>query len=227
MRMSSVVHVLAGALGLLAGYAALFSPKGGRLHRFAGKAFVVAMVGTALLAVALAIGKGVEPAVNVPSAILVLALVMTSAATLRPSSAGVRAVELGGFFMALGVGVASTGFGVEAIARGGTRNGMPAIAFLMFGIAGLVAAAGDFEILRRSRPTGSARIARHLWRMTWALFVAAMSLFIGQAKVFPAPLRVPGLLALPVLVVLVLLAYWMWKVRWRRSLGRAEARVAE
>ena len=64
---------------------------------------------------------------------------------------------------------------------------------------------------------GAPRLARHLWRMCFALFIAALSFFIGQAKVIPKPIRVSGLLAIPVLAVLVTMLYWMWRVRVRRS----------
>ena len=72
--------------------------------------------------------------------------------------------------------------------------------------------------MRSGALRGTARIARHLWRMAFALLIAAMSFFLGQAKVIPKPIRIPGLLALPVLAVLVTMLYWMWRVRLRRSL---------
>jgi hypothetical protein len=54
--------------------------------------------------------------------------------------------------------------------------------------------------------------------MTFALFIGALSFFIGQADVFPEPVRIGPLLALPVVAVLVTLLYWLWRVRIRRSL---------
>lgn len=95
---------------------------------------------------------------------------------------------------------------------------MPAFPFLMFGIVGLVAGAGDLRIMRSGRLGGASRLARHLWRMSFALFIAALSFFIGQAKVFPEPVRILPLLALPMLTVLVTMFYWLWRVRIRRSL---------
>jgi hypothetical protein len=53
--------------------------------------------------------------------------------------------------------------------------------------------------------------------MCFALLIAVMSFFLGQARVIPKPFRIPALLALPVLAVLVLMLYWMWRVRFRRS----------
>ena len=53
--------------------------------------------------------------------------------------------------------------------------------------------------------------------MSFALFIAALSFFIGQAQVFPKPVRIMPLLALPVLAVLVTMVYWLWRVRVRRN----------
>ena len=53
--------------------------------------------------------------------------------------------------------------------------------------------------------------------VSFALFIAAMSFFLGQAKVIPKPIRIPGLLALPVLAVLVTMLYWLWRVRRKRA----------
>ena len=100
--------------------------------------------------------------------------------------------------------------------------------FFMFGGVAVLGAIGDAQVLRRGPPRGAQRIARHLWRMTFALFVAAMSFFIGQARVIPAPLRIMPLLALPVLAVLATLVYWLWRVRVRGSLrGMARLRAME
>ena len=65
--------------------------------------------------------------------------------------------------------------------------------------------------------------------MCFALFIAALSFFIGQAQVIPKPIRIMPLLALPVLAVLLTMLYWLWRIRVRRSLrgivriGAAEA----
>jgi hypothetical protein len=76
---------------------------------------------------------------------------------------------------------------------------MPTFPFVMFGVAGLLASIGDVRVLRSGVRTGAFRIARHLWRMSFALFVAAISFFIGQSQVFPKPIRILPVLALPVL----------------------------
>ena len=71
---------------------------------------------------------------------------------------------------------------------------------------------------------GGARLARHLWRMSFALFIAALSFSVQAAKMLPASARVPALIALPMLAVLVTMFYWLWRVRGRRA-ARGVVRV--
>jgi uncharacterized membrane protein len=218
LRLTYAVHILAGILVVLSGYVALFVTKGARLHRKSGMVFVAAMLTTAVFGMTIALVRGVAPAINVPAASLASYLVITSLATVRPLSAGSRWLNIGGLLVAAAVTLASLTFALEAFANGGTRNGMPAFPFVMFGVVGLLASVGDVRMLRSGTLTGSPRLARHLWRMSFALFIASLSFFIGQAKVFPEPIRIPGLLALPVLGVLLTMFYWLWRVRVRRSL---------
>jgi hypothetical protein len=53
-----------------------------------------------------------------------------------------------------------------------------------------------------------------------ALFITSASFFSIRARVaaiLPAPFTAPALRALPVVLVLVVMFYWLWKVRFRRS----------
>jgi len=218
MRITYFVHILAGTLGIVSGFVALYATKGARLHRRIGMVFVGAMLTTSFFGVMIAAVRGVAPAVNVPAALLTAYLVITALLTVRPPLAGSRWLAPGLMLLALGVGLASLTFAVEAFAAGGKRNGMPAFPFVMFATVGLLASAGDLRVMRTGALRGAPRLARHLWRMCFALFIAALSFFIGQSKVFPEPIRIVPLLALPVLVVLVTMFYWLWRVRIRHSL---------
>ena len=62
---------------------------------------------------------------------------------------------------------------------------MPAFPFFMFGLVGVIGSVGDMRILRSGALNGASRLARHLWRMCFALFIAALSFFIGQSDEFP------------------------------------------
>ena len=214
-------HILAGSLALVFGYVALYAAKGAALHRKSGMLFVYAMLTMSVLGGLMAAVGGKAAAVNVPAALLTAYLVITGLITIRPPAARPRWLDRGLMLLVLGVALTDTMFGLQAIANGGARQGIPAFPFVMFAVVGLLACAGDLRMIRSGgleSVRGARRLARHLWRMCFALFVASMSFFIGQAKVIPKPIRVLPLLAIPPLLVLVAMFYWLWRVRVRRSL---------
>jgi hypothetical protein len=218
MRALLVAHVLAGAVSLIAGYLALATAKGATVHRRSGMTFVVAMLLMCAFGGVLAARAGGPWGwVNFRAATLTAYLVVTALTTVRLPPVGARALTIGGALVAATVGTISLSFGIEAIASGGSRHGVPAFPFFLFGVVGLLGAAGDLRVLRSGPPIGVKRIARHLWRMSFALLIAAMSFFFGQQKVMPEAMRIPLLLAAPVLAVVVAMLYWLWRVRFRRS----------
>ena len=213
-----IIHIAGGALGLLTGFIALYATKGATLHRRSGMAFVVAMLTMTVFGMVLATARGGAWAgVNFRAALLTAYLVVTGLATVRPRDENSRWLDVGGMLVALIVGLISLTFGLEALANGGRRNEIPAFPFFLFGVVGMLGAAGDLRMIRSESLRGARRIARHLWRMSFALLIAAMSFFFGQAKVIPKPIRIMPLLALPVVSVLVTMLYWLWRVRIRRS----------
>jgi hypothetical protein len=68
-------------------------------------------------------------------------------------------------------------------------------------------------MLMRGGISGTPRIARHLWRMCFGLFIATGSFFLGQQQVFPLPIRKRYILAPLAILPLVLLIYWLVRVR--------------
>src|SRR4029077_4013717 len=65
------------------------------------------------------------------------------------------------------------------------------------------------------------RLARHLWRMCFALFIAVGSFFSIRervAKILPEPFTTAPMRRLPMLLVFVAMFYWLWKVRRRSTL---------
>ena len=79
----------------------------------------------------------------------------------------------------------------------------------------LLAAGSGLLIIRSAPLRGAKRIARHLWRMTFALWIVALSFFPRLTKFMPKPFG--PLVAVPVLAVLIALIYWMWRIRFRQS----------
>lgn len=120
--------------------------------------------------------------------------------------------------VALVLGLTSIIVGFEVLASAsGARGGIPPFPFFMHGAVALLGSAGDVRMIRAGGLRGAPRLTRHLWRMCWALWIATASFFLGQAKVIPEPVRIPALLAFPVLAVLVTMVYWLWRVRSRRT----------
>jgi hypothetical protein len=217
MGMTLLVHIVAGGLGLVSGFVALYAAKGATLHRKSGMVFVYTMLTMSTAGIVIAASRGAAPAINIPAALLTAYLVTTALITVRPPVPGGRWLDLGAMLVALAVGLASFAFGFEAIAGGGTKDGIPAFPFFLFGVVGVLASVSDLRMIRRGRLEGAPRLARHLWRMCFALYIAAASFFLGQADEIPEPLRIRPLLALPVLAVLVTMLYWLWRVRSRRA----------
>lgn len=62
--------------------------------------------------------------------------------------------------------------------------------------------------------------------MSFAMFMATASFFLGQAKLFPKPVRIFPLLAIPALVPLVLLLYWLARVSWTHRRARASRTIS-
>ena len=217
MRYALLVHVICGALGLLSGAIALYAAKGARVHRRSGMFFVYAMVTMGLTGAGIAALTGVETSVMM--GLLTTYLVITSLTTVRPPSAGLRWLDLSTMLVATALGFIAFMFGIESSIRGeAVRSGMPVPMFFVFGTIALLAAASDVRVIRSGRPTGARRLARHLWRMCFGLFIASASFFLGQSDKFPESLRImPVLLGLALAPVVILL-YWMWRVRIRKSL---------
>jgi hypothetical protein len=213
--MTLLVHIAAGATALISGAIALYAVKGGRLHRQAGLAFVFAMMLMCAGGFVVAIGRSAAPLMNGPAALTTAYLVITGLLTVRSPSPPMPRLNVAVLCVGIGVAFTCLALGVAALASPAIPDGF-AFPLFMFGTVGTFAAIGDFRIIRSGERHGRVRLARHLWRMCFALFIAAASFFLGQAGVFPEVLRIGPLLGLPPLAVLATMIYWLTRVRSRR-----------
>lgn len=219
-----LVHIIAGLLGLASGAVALYALKGGDQHRKSGMVFVYAMLFMSSLGAVMAALK--PQRLSAIAGVLTFYLVLTALLTVRRRAVGFPWRDLGAMLMALTVGIASVRLGLEALGSAtGRIDGWPATPFLALGAVALLAALLDIRMLARGIQ-GAHRIARHLWRMCFALFIAATSFFMGQtegspAQMFPEPLRKGAVLAIPVLLLLLLMFYWLARVLFTQRYRRA------
>jgi len=231
MRVDLIVHITAGAVGILSGYVALAASKGETVHRRSGMVFVYAMLTMALMGSTIALARNVAPAANAPMGMLTAYLVLTGLTTVRPPGERARALDIGLLLVVFCVTATLLTFGVRVLASPtGKLYGMPAAPFLIFGSLGLLACVGDLKLIRAGGVRtlrGARRLSRHLWRMCTAFLIAAFSFFLGQAKVIPKPIRIVPLLVLPPLIVLASMLYWLWRVRVRRSRATAPVILSE
>jgi hypothetical protein len=216
VRITLYLHIIGGTVGLLSGYLAIFAAKGSSLHRKSGLLFVGAMLlmGLSGSLIAAVTGAGL----SVIAGLVTAYLVTTALTTVRQRTVAIQRIDRVAMVIALAVGLVSLLLGLELLVNGGTRDGKPPFPFIFMGLPALLGGIADLRMLRAGGLTGSRRLARHLWRMSYALLIAAMSFFLGQANLFPEPLRSLPLLAIPVVVVLVTMLYWIWRVRLRANL---------
>lgn len=216
-----LIHIAAGLLALLSGGIALFARKADSWHRRGGLAFAVAMLAMTASGALLAAWKWER--ISMLAAALTAYLVCTGVLTVRRTVQESRALYT--LLMLFGLATALMGyaFGLTVLATA-RQPGWSAL-FFIFASFALLGAVLDLRLLRSGGITGSARLARHLWRMGLALWLATMSFFLGQARHFPQPLRESGVLALPVLVVAVTVLYWLVRTL-RRRRAAAPAAVA-
>ena len=205
-------HILAGVLALGFGYVALFAAKGATLHRKSGLLFVFAMVTLSLTGALVAFLNA--SSISVVAGLLTFYFVTTALLTVRRRSEESHWIDTAAMLFALSVALLGfkTGFDLW-------NSGRPErIPMFIFGIVGLLAAAGDLRMIRAGGTQGSRRIARHLWRMCFAMWVAAASFFFGPPGRVPAVINIPALLPIPVFVPVVVMLYWLWRLRGRKTL---------
>ena len=203
-------HVVPGVLAVAAGATALAAPKGRSVHIQAGRMFVVTMGLASIVGAGLGLVRAETFYITFHAGVLALCLLASGwmAARAQPDAPGLGSRIVGAVNL---VNVVSLfAIGVFAARSGQSFRGFPAEDYLFLGGMGLVAAAGDANLLWRPLPSERRRIARHLWRMCLGFFIAAGSAFGGPgAAAFPEAVRRSGVLALPELAILLLMVFWL------------------
>jgi hypothetical protein len=214
-----VVHIGGGITGILSGAVAMIFRKGGRGHVLAGKVFVIAMLGMAGAGAIMAFVKfqfmNVEEQItNVFAGVLTSYLVATAWMTAKRQEGETGILDWSAVLVPLASGAGMLTFGMQAVhSPTGLKYGYPPALYFIWAAIALLSAAGDLRLLLRGGIFfGGQRIVRHLWRMSFALFIATGSFFLGQQKVFPAALRGLKVWFVPAFLPLLLLIYWLLRV---------------
>jgi hypothetical protein len=206
------IHIVAGALAMILGAVALLARKGARRHRRSGLLFACSMLIMGITASVLGpIGGGVMP----------VYFVVTALTTVRPVTAWTHWVNGSALVVAVVLALGSMDKGFKAFGSpGGVLNGVPFFMLFFIGTVMAIAAIGDVRVMWSGPLRGGPRRARHLWRMCFALFIAAGSFFSIQArvaKILPEPFTTPAIRGLPIALVFIAMFYWLWRVHGRRT----------
>jgi hypothetical protein len=186
--------------------------KGSRRHGLAGNVFVIAMLSLGASGAYLAFMKSEMD--NVIGGVLTIYLVPTSWMT-----AGRRDGQTGTFdWVALLVPLAVAA-GLVIIGLGEARRSESPLGSFVTASLALLLAAGDVRMFLRGL-SGTQRIARHLWRMCFAWFVAAISVFQARQEIFPVILRKTDLLVFLTYLPLLLMIFWLVRVLFTKAFKR-------
>ncbi len=219
------LHIAGGTFGLVSGLIALFTRKGGRVHRTAGAVFVISMLIMAVFAGYLAVVRPGQM-VNLIIATFAIYLVTTGwlAVHRRESTSGLA--EKITLLIALGLCAPFAFFSYQTATGADPRFTGP-VMVAIYGFTTIIALAAltDIRLILKGGIAGAPRIARHLWRMCLGLTMAIGSFSTNAVpRLFPGPVHVTFLNFVPQLVMLSLLVFWLarvrltgWFKRWRTA----------
>jgi hypothetical protein len=231
-----VVHILGGTVGLASGTAAMAFRKGSPHHVLAGRIFVASMLTMGAFATYLAITRH-QPN-NIGGGILTFYLIGTAWLTARRKDGETSRLDWVALLIPLANGILSWMTGVKVLRSGhSSLDGVPVGMILFMGSVCLLAAAGDARMLVRGGVFGAKRIARHLWRMCFGLFIAAGSFFLGPSnrplrllstvgvgKYLPQALFSTNLYLILTVLPLILLIFWVVRIRFTNAYRKIEIR---
>jgi hypothetical protein len=233
-----IVHICAGTSGLLSGTAAMSFRKGSPRHVLAGRVFVVSMLTMAVGAVYLAIVRH-QPN-NIGGGLLTFYLIGTAWLTARRRDRETSRLDWVVLLVPLALGILTWMNGLRVVRSGASsQDGVPVGMSFFMGSVMLLAAAGDVRMLLRGGVLGEQRIARHLWRMCFGLFIAAGSFFLGPSnrplrllstvglgQHLPAALFSNSLYLFLTVLPLILLIFWLLRVRFTNAFKTKSIQLA-
>lgn len=209
------LHILMGTLGLVSGWVAIYTSKGRSLHSAAGQVFVgsmMTMAGTGTVLAALESNSQ-----SIVGGAFTFYLVVTAWLTVKTRWRMQRAVLAGMAMLAVSI----AGYAAALAIRASEAGQLSSVTFeLLIGAIALASASSDLRQVLSGISTGRARIARHAWRMLTALVLASAAFFLGQADEFPKALQHFGLLSLPVMLAVLTIPYWLYRIRQGRWMVR-------
>jgi hypothetical protein len=209
------LHIAGGTVAIVSGPIALAVRKGGRAHLLAGNVFLGSMLVMAsiggFVAPFLLTAQGNPKLFDSIAGFFTCYLVVTSWLTVRRKPGTIGRAEVAAFAFAALLAAATVLLG--------TRTAGNATGYYALGGIIALAAALDLRVILARGIGGGPRIARHLWRMCLALFVAVGSFFLGQQRQMPEFMQGSPWLFVPPLAVLAAMLFWLLKLRFAKLIN--------
>lgn len=205
-------HIAAGLVAVISGFLAVGVRKGGQLHALAGTWFFGSMLVLGVTASVLEPFRTPEPGSPI-GGMIVCYFVATSWMTAR------RRDGRPGWFEKLACAAV---LALAALVLIGSLTGAaerPGVA-LAVGATCLLAGLLDLNFILRGQLSGPRRIARHLWRMCTAFFIATGSFFLGQQDVLPAAVRGSPVLWILAFAPFGFMLFWLVRIRFAKAWSR-------
>jgi hypothetical protein len=168
---------------------------------------------------------------NIGGGILTIYLIGTAWLTVRRRAGETSWFDWIALLIPLTIGILGWKNGLDALrSPTGEKYDVPAGMHLFMGTICLLAALGDIRMLVRGGVFGAKRIARHLWRMCFGLFIAAGAFFFGPSnrplrllssvgigQHLPSVLYSTSVYLVLTLLPLILLVFWLFRVRFTKA----------
>ncbi|WP_300527620.1 hypothetical protein [Maricaulis sp.] len=218
----TLTHIIAGTFCVVGGAVAFTAPKGRPVHRAGGSVFFYTMLIASISGAVLGLLEPERLLITAFAGMLGSYLVLTGWSTARwsRSQTGAQAGVLE-VISALLIAVTMAALVILGVIALGSPDGvflgfLADYYFMLATMCGL-GLVFDLSLVWRRAISDRARIARHLWRMGLAYFIAVGSFFTGPgARVFPQGLRESGLLSLPEAVTAILIVFWLIRTAFNR-----------
>ncbi len=208
MNLVMAIHIAGGLLALPAGAVAVTARKGGRLHGRAGTLFFAAMLVLGITAAILEPFRQPTPGSPI-GGIIVCYFVATSWVAARRRDGRTGRFEI----LACAAALVTASLMIwGAVMEGATTPAGPGVVYAVASIC-LLGGLLDLNAILRAKLSHAQRIARHLWRMCFAFFIATGSFFLGQQDVLPRAVQGSPVLFVLAFAPFAVMAFWLVRVR--------------
>lgn len=207
-----LIHIVSGALALLAGYAVILCKKGAVTHKYLGRAYVVSMLALGLSGTYIALVRGVP--ISILNGLVLCYFVLSALNIMWQPANRVNWLDKVLMVAALFLTFGFAWYAYQTTqVPSGELAGFGIMAFLVFGSVMAISTIADLRYIKLGGLAKNKRLIRHLWRMYFPLFMSTAAFFLGQAKLLPEALQRAEVLFTPVALVVCTALFWVMKVR--------------